>query len=143
MIKFLTKIKLAIAFQASLNYDAKHQYQKIINTLEKYRPFVDGELSNPFSEYFILLGEAYYKITNYRIAEGYFLNALEHIDNEAKFNEDEKNYLKYITYYWLCLVYKDLYEDIKVKQCLNLLKKITFDENNIKRYIKNNFPLNN
>lgn len=58
-MKFLTKIKLAIAFQASLNYDAEHQYQKIIDTLEKYRFFVDNEMSNPFSEYFILLGEAY------------------------------------------------------------------------------------
>lgn len=141
-MKFLTKIRLGIAFQASLNYDAKHQYQKIIDTLEKYRFFVDNEMSKPFSEYFILLGEAYYKITNYKVAEGYLLNALNHIENETKFNEDEKNYLKYHTYFWLYLVYKNLYEDIKSKKSLELLDKTTFDENNIRRYIRNYFPLN-
>lgn len=71
------------------------------------------------------------------------LNALKHIENETKFNEDEKDYLKYHTYFWLYLVYKNLYEDIKSKKCLDLFEKITFDENNIRRYIRNNFPLNN
>ena len=140
---FWTKLKLVLAFQASLNYEAENKYQKVIDTLEKYRPFIDSKLSKPFSEYFILLGEAYYKITNYRLAEGYLLNALEHIENETKFNDDEKNYLKYHTYYWLYLVYKNQYDNIKAKQCQNIFKKTSFNINNIRKYIQNSFPLDN
>jgi tetratricopeptide (TPR) repeat protein len=140
-MKFFTKIKLLLAFQASLNHDSNGQYQKIIDTLEKYRSFVDNQLSIPFSEYYILLGEAYYKITNYRISEGYLLNALEQIDNESKFNEDEKNYLKNHVYYYLYLTYKYLHDDVKAKQCLNLFEKITFNTINIQKYIKNSFPI--
>jgi len=140
-MKFWTKIKLALAFQTSLNYEAENKYQKVIKTLEKYRHFIDNELSKPFSEYFILLGEAYYKITNYKLAEGYLLNALEHIENETKFNKDEKNYLKYHTYYWLYLTYTNQYDNIKSKQCLNIFERTSFDINNVRKYIQKNFPL--
>ena len=140
---FLTKIKLAIAFQLSLTYREKHQYQKIINRLEKYRFFVDNTISYHFSEYYILLGEAYSKLTNYKIAEGYLFNALEHIEKETKLNNDEKNYLKYYTYSRLGFVYINLYEDIKSKKCLDLHKKISFDEKNIKNYLIHYFSLNN
>ena len=139
----LTKIKLAIAFQVSLNYKENHQYQKIIDRLEKYRFFVDNKISYSFTEYYILLGEAYYKVTNYKISEGYLLNALEHIEKETKLNEDEKNYLKYYTYGRLYLVYNNLYENIKSKRCLELFTEITFNEKNIRRYIQAYFTLDN
>lgn len=140
---FWTKIKLALAFQRALGYEEEHRYQKVINTLEKYRSFVDKKLPIPFSEYFILLGRAYCGITNYRLAEGCLISALEHIKDESKFNEDEKNYLKYHTYYWLYFVYKNLYDNVKAEQCQNLFKKVNFNLKNVRKYFKTSFPIDN
>jgi tetratricopeptide (TPR) repeat protein len=139
-MKFLTKIKLALAFQTSLNYDAEKKYQKIIDKLEKYRSFVEDEMKNTFPEFYILLGEAYFNITNYRIAEGYLLKALETTKKDTKLNHDEINYLNIHIYYWLYLTYKHLNDEAKAFQCSNLYRETTYNEKNIRRYIKNNFP---
>ena len=128
MPKFLTKINFAFQYLKALKYAEKGEYQKIISTIEKYRSFVDLNMTNKLSEYYILLGESYFNMTNYRIAEGYFLTAIQHIDKQKNLNIDEQNYLEYYIYNLLFLTYNRLYAEEKAKQCLNIVKKINYDE---------------
>jgi tetratricopeptide (TPR) repeat protein len=139
-MQFITKIKLALAFYISLNYSTEKKYQKVINKLEKYRSFVDNKMKNKFPEFYILLGESYYNVTNYRIAEGCLLKALEATKKDTKLNHDEINYLNIHIYYWLYLTYKNLYDETKAFQCSNLYRETTYNNKNIRRYLKNNFP---
>ena len=97
-------------------------------------------MQNKFSEFYILLGEAYYKITNYKVAEGYLLKALDVNKKSDKLNQDEVSYLNLHIYYWLHLTYKHLYDEVKASQCSKLFKSITYNEENVRRYIKNSLP---
>jgi len=96
---------------------------------------------NKLSEYYILLGESYFNVTNYRMAEGYLLTAIDNIENEKNLNEDERNYLKYFVYNFLYLTYNRLFDNIKRDQCIKIIKNISYNNENVRNYIYTHFPI--
>lgn len=142
MPKFFTKIKFVFQYLKALKYAEKGEYQKVINTLEKYRSFLDKNMTNKFSEYYILLGKSYYEVLNYRLAEGYLLSAINHINLEKKLNNDEKKYLNYYTYSFLYFTYLKLYDEIKASQSLKIVKQINYEDKNIRISFLAHFQIN-
>jgi len=137
-LKIWTKIKFSFAYKKAFDYDQEKEYQKIIDTLENYRTLID-EKPDAFPDYYILLGEAYFRLTNYHLAEGLFLKALEVLETTKKLNENETAYLKLYTYRWLQITYQSL-EKYSFKTRYKILsEKVSYDTNKIRRTIKEYF----
>ena len=118
-------------------------FHEAINALcsinEKY-----PDSKNILPDYYILLGQLYYKIKEIELSEENFFQALNTIENTYTLNEDEKKYLMLYVFQWLDFLSHQNSKSIRKlkigKQYEN--KEITIDFDKVSTSLKSYFPLN-
>ena len=71
----LSKIKYPFAFMKALSMQERGEYENSIKLLTKYEEFINNNQSK-FSDYYIILAEAYARIGKYKEADDKFKKAL-------------------------------------------------------------------
>lgn len=71
----------------------------------------------------------------------FFYMALEDIKQNTKRNVDEKNYISIYIYLWLKDIYTNSNNYKKIEECEKKIDSLSYNINNVKDYIKYDFPV--
>ncbi len=140
---FFKKTKASLQIMKAHSLFEQGAFHEAINALysinEKYPDF-----KSILPDYYILLGQLYYKIKEIELSEENFFQALNTIENTYTLNEDEKKYLMLYVFQWLDFLSHQNSKSIRKlkigKQYEN--KEITIDFDKVSTSLKSYFPLN-